>query len=285
MVKNWILLGDEAFDSDVMGFAYLKDDEMPNWQEVVLEKIRSAKKSQKLLEHVKENPYISVGALFYKGWKITDEIFNQFVEDVCVEFGDVKPVLCNLDQSNKRSPNVIIINFYRGSIFEELSKDGTKSNKKKKNLYRWIKVHVYDYELEVSVLKGSEQKFQDAADLAGWRLHRYYERYKDSKTDHEITMITILDLLCLPYRTYSDNCEKIKIAIRLCGEEYILTINKCELCLYNYAAEVVNWKWDKYMQQYGKRKTEEEISRMLLLDAASQKLEWELDYVRTIEDE
>jgi len=285
MVKNWIELGDEAFDSDVMGCAYLKDDEMPNWQEVVLEKIRAAKKSQKLLEHVKDNPYISVGALFYKGWKITDEIFNQFVEDVCVEFGEVKPVLCKLDQSNKRSPNVITINFCRGSIFEELSKNETKSNKKKKDWYRWIKVHVYDCDIDISVLKGCEQKYRDAADLAGWRLHRYYERYKDSKTDHEITMMTILDILCLPYRTYSDNFENIKIAIWVCGEEYTLTINKCELCLYDYAAGVVIQRWEKYMHQYGKRKTEKEISRMVLLDAASHKLEWDLYHVKVLEDE
>ena len=152
-------------------------------------------------------------------------------------------------------------------------------------MYKWITVHVYDYELEVSVLKGSEQEYMNAADIATWRLHRYYEQYKDKKSDYEITMIAILDLVCLPYRAYVDNAEKVDIIIYLCGKEYSLTINKCELCLYNYAAEAVNYKWKKYMQQYGKRKTETEISRMVLLDAARKKLEWEMDYVEIVEDE
>jgi hypothetical protein len=87
----------------------------------VLEKIRSVK-DQKVMEYVKRKPYITIGALFFRGWGITQDDFDHFVNDVCAEFGDVKPVLCELDFGRKRKRNIISIRFAQGSIQDCFSK-------------------------------------------------------------------------------------------------------------------------------------------------------------------
>lgn len=103
MNGNWIKTEDGDSYSDFWGLIYLNEDDMAHWQEMVLEKIRSVK-SQKVMEYAKRNPYITIGALFFRGWGITQDDFDHFVNDVCAEFGDIKPVLCELDFGKKRKP-------------------------------------------------------------------------------------------------------------------------------------------------------------------------------------
>ena len=117
----WITTGDGDSYSDFWGLIYLKEDDMPHWQEIVLEKIRSVK-DQKVMEYVKRKPYITIGALFFRGWGITQDDFDLFVNDVCAEFGDVKPVLCELDFGKKRKRNIISIRFAQSSIQDCFSK-------------------------------------------------------------------------------------------------------------------------------------------------------------------
>ncbi len=121
MNDNWITTGDGDSYSEFWGLIYLKEDDMPHWQEMVLEKIRSVK-DQKVMEYVERKPYITIGALFFRGWGITQDDFDHFVNDVCAEFGDVKPVLCELDFGRKRKRNIISIRFAQGSIQDCFSK-------------------------------------------------------------------------------------------------------------------------------------------------------------------
>ena len=110
MNGNWIKTEDGDSYSDFWGLIYLNEDDMAHWQKMVLEKIRSVK-SQKVMEYAKRNPYITIGALFFRGWGITQDDFDHFVNDVCAEFGDIKPVLCELDFGKKRKRNIISISF------------------------------------------------------------------------------------------------------------------------------------------------------------------------------
>lgn len=121
MYHNWITTGDENSYLEVRGLLYLSEEEMEHWQTLALDNIR-AFKSQEVMEYIKRNPYITIGALFFRGCSIKHEDFEKFVEDVCVEFGDVKPVLCTLDLGNKRKRNIISITFASGSIQDFFSK-------------------------------------------------------------------------------------------------------------------------------------------------------------------
>lgn len=121
MYHNWIITGDEKSYSEVRGLLYLSEEDMTHWQALVLDNIKAVK-SQEVMEYIKRNPYITIGAFFFRGWNIKQEVFNLFVNDVCTEFGDVKPVLCDMDLGKKRKRNIISISFAPGSIQDFFSK-------------------------------------------------------------------------------------------------------------------------------------------------------------------
>ena len=121
MFNNWITTGDDNSYSEVRGWIHLKEDDMPHWQALVLDNIKAIK-NQKMIEYVERNPYITIGALFFRGWNIKQENFDLFVKEVCAELGDVKPVLCDIDLGKKRKRNIISISFASGSIQDCFSK-------------------------------------------------------------------------------------------------------------------------------------------------------------------
>ena len=110
MNGNWIKTEDGDSYSDFWGLIYLNEDDMAHWQEVVMESIRSVK-SQKVMDYAKRNPYITISALFYRGWGVSMEDYDLFVRDVCAELWDVKPVLCELDFGKKRKRNISEFNY------------------------------------------------------------------------------------------------------------------------------------------------------------------------------
>ena len=121
MNDHWLTIGDDKSYSAVRGWIHLKEDDMPHWQALVLDNIKAIK-NQKMIEYVERNPYITIGALFFHGWNIKQEDFDLFVKEVCVELGDVKPVLCDIDLTKKRKRNIISISFASGSIQDFFSK-------------------------------------------------------------------------------------------------------------------------------------------------------------------
>ena len=118
----WIITENGDSYSEFRGLLYLSEEDLAHWQDVVLEKIRAVK-SEKLQEYVKRNPYITIAALFYRGWGVTQEDYDFLVNVACVEFWDAKPVLCKLDLGKKRRRNIICIGFAPGSILDWFSKN------------------------------------------------------------------------------------------------------------------------------------------------------------------
>ena len=135
MKDNWITTGDGDSYSEFRGLLYLSEEDMAHWQDVVLEKIRSVK-SEKLQEYVKRNPYITIAALFYRGWEMSQEDYDLFVNDACAEFWDAQPVLCKLDLGKKRKRNIICIGFAPGSIQDWLSKNKNARLRQQSFLHR-----------------------------------------------------------------------------------------------------------------------------------------------------
>ena len=119
MDNNWIENGDAAFDTGEypMGFLSLKGEEMANWHEIVLSRIKVAR-SERLLEFVKDKPYITIGALFSRRYGVTHKEFDLFVHDVVSLFDGCIPHLCSMDfgRSNKR--NMISVNFSRMTLHD-----------------------------------------------------------------------------------------------------------------------------------------------------------------------
>lgn len=131
----WIISENGESFSEFRGILYLSEEDMTHWQDVVLEKIRSVK-SEKLLEYVKRNPYITITALFYRGWGISQEDYDLFVNDACAELWEAKPVLCKLDLAKKRKRNILCIGFAPGSILDWLSKNKNAQLRQQSFLHR-----------------------------------------------------------------------------------------------------------------------------------------------------
>ena len=121
MNDHWIITKSGNSYSEFRGLLYLSEDDMDNWQDVVLKKIRSVN-NDKVMEFIKKKPYVTIAALFYRGWKISQEDYNLFIIDACAEFGNVIPVLCKLDLGKRRKYNIISITFASGSIQDWFSK-------------------------------------------------------------------------------------------------------------------------------------------------------------------
>lgn len=70
-----------------------------------------------------------------------------------------------------------------------------------------IKLPIYDTELEVSIDKIDIEKIDYAARLVTDRLNAYTVAYKDRKTEHQIALMSMLDLALLSIRKESNETK------------------------------------------------------------------------------
>lgn len=119
MENNWIEHGARALDLDEKPYGLMKlsHEEMANWHEVALCKIKAVM-SDKLLDYTKANPYISIGALFSKRYGITQKDFDQFVNEVVALFEGSIPICCSLDYCKSIKRNMITVNFSKMKLID-----------------------------------------------------------------------------------------------------------------------------------------------------------------------
>ena len=69
-----------------------------------------------------------------------------------------------------------------------------------------IQLEIYDELIEVNIIKGDEEKYQNAARFVTERLNAYVKLHCGWKTQHTISLMTMLDIALNPM---SDNeCKK-----------------------------------------------------------------------------
>lgn len=109
MVKNWILLGDAALeDADwTLGVIYFKQDEIANWKDIALERIKAAK-TERISQLAKEGGTIDISGLFYVKNRITQPEFDDFCNQVAELFG-VELLQHELSSLRRREVNEILI--------------------------------------------------------------------------------------------------------------------------------------------------------------------------------
>lgn len=109
MVKNWIILGDAALeDADwTLGVIYFKQDEIANWKDIALERIKSAK-TERISQLAKEGGSIDISGLFYVKNRITQPEFDDFCNQVAELFG-VELLQHELSSLRRREVNEILI--------------------------------------------------------------------------------------------------------------------------------------------------------------------------------
>ena len=109
MVKNWIILGDAALDDAdwALGVINFKQDEIANWKDIALERIKDAK-TERISQLAKEGGSIDISGFFYVKNRITQKDFDDFCNQVAELFG-VELLQHDLSSSRRREDNEILI--------------------------------------------------------------------------------------------------------------------------------------------------------------------------------
>ena len=128
MVKNWIILGDAALeDADwALGVIKFKQDEIANWKDIALERIKDAK-TERISQLAKEGGSIDISGFFYVKNRITQQDFDDFCNQVAELFG-VELLQHDLSSSRRREDNkiFIILSGIKNKILDNLSEFPTR---------------------------------------------------------------------------------------------------------------------------------------------------------------
>ena len=68
-----------------------------------------------------------------------------------------------------------------------------------------ITLHVYDEEIEVVVKREEEEYYRAAAKLITERYNAYSQAYKGRKSDHVISLMTLVDIALMYQKECSNN--------------------------------------------------------------------------------
>ena len=83
-----------------------------------------------------------------------------------------------------------------------------------------IRLHVYDEEIEVTVNREDEEYYRSAAKLITDRYNAYAQAYKGRKSEHIISLMTLVDIALLyqKERSHNDTAPYDNVLIRLTKE-------------------------------------------------------------------
>ena len=68
-----------------------------------------------------------------------------------------------------------------------------------------IRLHVYDEEIEVVVNRDDEEYYRLAAKLITERYNAYAQAYKGRKSDHTISLMTLIDIALMYEKEHAHN--------------------------------------------------------------------------------
>ena len=128
MVKNWIILGDAALDDAdwALGVINFKQDEIANWKDIALERIKDAK-TERISQLAKEGGSIDISGFFNVKNRITQQDYDDFCNQVAELFG-VELLQHDLSSSRRREDNkiFIILSGIKNKILDNLSEFPTR---------------------------------------------------------------------------------------------------------------------------------------------------------------
>lgn len=83
-----------------------------------------------------------------------------------------------------------------------------------------IRLHVYDEEIEVTVKREDEEYYRSAAKLITDRYNAYAQAYKGRKSEHIISLMTLVDIALLyqKERSHNDTAPYDNVLTRLTKE-------------------------------------------------------------------
>ena len=114
-----------------------------------------------------------------------------------------------------------------------------------------LDLRVFNWLLSVDIKKSRIAEYEKAAYHAWDRYKLYYTYYKDRKTEHQIVLMTMLDISVQPFINYwSNEEEKITIELSVFDEKLNVTVNKKEQKLYEEAALFVTKRYSICIEKF-----------------------------------
>ena len=114
MIKNWMILGDEAFNSkhEPVGVIELSPEELDNWQDVVWGRFADiVNNNEKVRDLVFSSNYLYLGAVFSKGSGVTNEDINEFADVFYQNIDDLQYFNIDFNINPRTDDGTIILAF------------------------------------------------------------------------------------------------------------------------------------------------------------------------------
>ena len=116
MVKNWMVLGDEAFDSNEtpLGIFKFTLEEMKDWQCIAWKKFANVVNNNEIVKRmVFGSNRISLRGLFYKKSGVVLEHLNDFARAIVSECDNLEYGDAEIEYDTHKDTNMLFINFFR----------------------------------------------------------------------------------------------------------------------------------------------------------------------------
>jgi len=199
-------------------------------------------------------------------------LFEQ-IDNMTVEVKVNKQFIMNLLESNMQ-------HLY---LYEEFWKRWYDLHLHNKGAKIPFKLAIYDMEFDMTIEKNRIEEYFRAAKEVSNRLNAYTFAYKDHKTEHQIAIMTMIDLAVYPFLDHSENdYESIKIELSVCDEILKVTVKESDQELYERSAFRITKCYNRYLECYRSRPIDA-IERMTLLDIYLHRMEWKhkrfMDYL------
>ena len=102
---------------------------------------------------------------------------------------------------------------------------------KERNMKVSLDIRVFNWLLSVDIKKSRIAEYEKAAYHAWDRYRLYNKYYKDCKTEHQIALMTMLDISVHPFINYwSKDEEKVTIELPVFDEMLTVTVNVRGCC-------------------------------------------------------
>lgn len=114
MVKNWLILGDEAFDSDdfPMGIMHFSLDEMKDWQSIAWKQFADIFNNNERVRNMVFNcNLISISGLFYKKSGVILDHLKEFARAIADECDNIEYGRTDIDYDTRKDTNMLFVSF------------------------------------------------------------------------------------------------------------------------------------------------------------------------------
>ena len=114
-----------------------------------------------------------------------------------------------------------------------------------------VKLAIYDMEFDITIDKNRIEEYRKVAKEVANRLNAYTFAFRDRKTEHQIALMTMIDIAVYPFKNQSEGVDDdIKIELSVCDETFNVSIKENDRELYERSAIRITKRYNSYLEHY-----------------------------------